>query len=86
MIKRILFWSLILTVLQVGLVYAMAQKPNPNTFQGCMQEPYQSCAQYGNPWAPNASFQKDKWYECALKKYEACRCKYGKQTATDVCS
>lgn len=33
--------------------FAMAKKPDPNTYAGCMQRPTTECSQYGNPWDPN---------------------------------
>lgn len=53
--------------------FAMAKKPDPNTFNGCIQRPYTECSKYGNPWTGNLT---PEWTSCANAIYDQCRCSY----------
>jgi len=55
-----------------GMAFAMAKKPDPNTFNGCIQKPYTVCAS-NNPAQP---WQDPAWKVCAEEIYDACRCQY----------
>jgi hypothetical protein len=55
-----------MTVLQVGVVFAMAQKPATGTYYWYINRPYEVCVNgpvgsFGHPWAPNFQFQILKW-------------------------
>lgn len=50
--KKISLFTMML-LLVCSLAFAMAKKPDANTYAGCMQRPYTECSAFGDPWNPN---------------------------------
>lgn len=49
--KLIAFASIFL--LSISSVFAAGSKPAGDTYQTCMNKPFEQCAAFGNPWVPN---------------------------------